>query len=78
MSYFFLLKRNMIKLTKKADKPTKTIINKIQPSDDIKLKEDTSKLYFKTINTRMLNEINIQKDTLLSRKFFTISFLIKD
>ena len=68
----------MIKLTKKAAKPTKAIINKIQPSDDIKLKEDTSKLYFKTINTRILNEINIQKDALLSRKFFTNKFLIKD
>ena len=68
----------MTKLTKKANKPTTPIINKIQPNDDIKLKEVKSKLYFKTINTRILNEINIQKDTLLSRKFFTNSFLIKN
>ena len=68
----------MTKLTKKANKPTTPIINKIQPNDDIKLKEVKSKLYFKTIKTRILNEINIQKDTLLSRKFFTNSFLIKN
>ena len=68
----------MIKLTKKATNPTTPLINKIQPNDDIKLKEVKSKLYFKTINTRILNEINIQKDTLLSRKFFTNSFLIKN